>query len=847
MRLWKLIQLMNLRYLRRQWIRAIIALLGTVMGVTTFVFLPSLTTALSQSLELTVNDLSGKADIEVRAAEGGIEFATLDPILTAEGVKVAAPLAQTGGLMLGSSELLAFFGIDPVVDQQIRTYHLANGAFLSGTGEVLLGEPYAQEQHLKVGDSITLISAGGAKVLTIVGTLKTDEGVARLNGGDLLIMSLEDAFALRGGRKIDTISIIGSGDSAALADHLKTLVPATVRVERPADLLKGASEFQTFINMMLTVIGLIILGFGSLLIYNVINVSIAQRRAEIGMLRALGSTRSDIRWQFVLESGVLGVLGSCLGVPLGYLMVSLGSNLPLLPEWTTSSAVNTRAGVSVPLWVPIAAFISGTLVALVAGYVASHNAAKVDPVEAMSNVQADITPGRIRRWQVIVPIAIVAVILVVRALPRPLPLQAAAIWNVLMMGIIVGVIIAFNPYITSLGRVLPQWMYRVGGVTGRLAAENVTRRKRTTMISLMVTLGILLGGVVGESLFGYSDFVTNWNKSENIAQITVLGAGADPFNPTISIPNAIVEEIAMRSDVSAVIPERRLTLQIDGTSYLIRALDIDAYRANGGSFVINSGDKATMLDQLLDEAHPTVLVSSNMTSSIKGYMTGATLSLPTPMGTQSFTIAATTLGTIETDRITVVMDRALYLRLWKDTRVDRMQIVLKPDADVQQVRRDLLRKYAMSGIVAFDNAEVNAIFISRMASISNVASLLIVLISVILLGGLGSMMFVAVLDRRREIGMLRAVGMLRQQMNRTIVLEVVLMVVVGTVIAIPTIMLTAMAQEAILQQMIGIQLTTNWAHNGLVLLAILILCVGAALIPARQAGKMDVLEALRYE
>jgi putative ABC transport system permease protein len=193
------------------------------------------------------------------------------------------------------------------------------------------------------------------------------------------------------------------------------------------------------------------------------------------------------------------------------------------------------------------------------------------------------------------------------------------------------------------------------------------------------------------------------------------------------------------------------------------------------------------------------------------------------------------------------MNRPLYTQLWDDEQVDRLQIALQPEADIQAARRELLRDYAMQGIVTYDSSEVRAAFMKQMISISNVSKMMTVLCLVIMVGGLGSTIYVMVIDRRREIGMLRAVGMLRKQITQSIVLEAVILLVICAVVGIPTGMLVMSMQAAAMQNVMGIRFALS-TYDVTVSVAILALTsLIAAYFPARRAGQTNILEAMHYE
>jgi putative ABC transport system permease protein len=826
-------------------------MIGVIMGVSTFIFAPTLAVSIQQSSALTTVDLAGSAALEVRGESAGFSAGLLSQIKNAAGVELAAPLSNGGGLMLGQSELLIFFGIDPAIDQKIRTYQLAQGHFLSSTDEVMLGESYATEKRIKLGDSVTLLSIGGARTLKVVGTLSSANGIARLNHGDMVVMNLDDALALRGNKQIDAISILPTSgtDVSTLKTQLQKIVPAKVVVDAPAGRNQGDMTFNAFLDVMIGVISFMILGIGSLLIYNTITVSVAQRRSEIGVLRALGTSRSQIRNIFLLEAGILGFVASLLGVALGYVLVRVGGNLPVLPKFvSTNSTIQSTASLSVPLWLPPVAVIFGTVIPIIAAYFPSRAATMIDPVEAMVQIRAESGVLPIRWWRVVLALVLVVVLLILRFMPMSSIQMAVMVSNAGVFLSFAVMILILPPYMIALSGKLPGWMQRLFGMTGMIAAGNVTRRpKRTMSTAMLIMLGVGMGVLLSQSYFGYSDFQNDWNRSENIGELTVMGASRDPLNPELSVPANIVDSIKARTDIAATIAERDTSFKQGTAAFAVRAIDMTAFRAQDGRFLWDRGDELAAYQRLQDATHPALLVGASITAITNNYQLGHQVTLDTPSGPVAFDIVGTFLGGVSTDRVMIIMDRGLYSRLWQDDTVNRLTLKLKPGIDPQTVRRELLRDYAMSAVITLDNADMRAAFAQQITSIATVTQVLATLFALIIVSGFGSTLLVAVIDRRREIGMLRAVGMLRRQITQGIVLEAVLIVALTSVVAVPGAALMTLMQQIPMQQIMGIRFSLVGSEVVACLLFAVVVAVIAAYIPARQAGRTDVLEAMRYE
>jgi len=188
-----------------------------------------------------------------------------------------------------------------------------------------------------------------------------------------------------------------------------------------------------------------------------------------------------------------------------------------------------------------------------------------------------------------------------------------------------------------------------------------------------------------------------------------------------------------------------------------------------------------------------------------------------------------------------VIDRPLYLKLWGDGRVDRMRLALAPGADPAAVRRDLLRSFAEAGILAVDHSALRAAAKSPGFAFGAMAYGLLPFMML----GIANTLFIAVLDRRREIGLLRALGVLRGQIAASIVLEVLIVIGISCLVGIPA--AYYMVDVMLYGRIVGVPIRPDTA--GLVIVAAGTLMAGilAAYLPARQAARLDVLDALHYE
>ncbi len=848
--------LTSLRHSARHKLRTLLTLLGIVAGVATFIFAPTLAASIARSVQEAGEDLAGRADLEIRGPTEGFHPRALSIARTVPGVAVAAPLVQAVGVLPDRSEPLAVIGIDPKIDQAIRGYNLAQGRFLNRSGEVLLAQSYAGERGLHLNQRITVIAPTGSFDFKIVGLL-AGSGVARLNNGDVLVMPYKDAQTLRGNINLATIALTlqPAQDPNIVMAQLRAALPASLSIDIAQAKRGAVNDIQIVLNFVMGFTSFMILSVGSTLVYNTMAVAVAQRRSEIGVLRALGVTQRRVRQMFVIEAGFFGLVGSLVGILCGYALVqSAGQSLNLSVMF--KALPHGKITAEVPAWLPFVTLLAGVGLPMLAGYLPARSAACVDPIEALSNTRSEVVFARFSRRRSALGLALLLLSVIElgvyqaldqRQIPLAVMLPLIISAELIMLP---GVILLLPDLIIALGRILPRLLQRGWGVTGLLAAENMTKRPKRMTATATVLLVCAWTAVVTSAMnFGYRAFTDEWNASANLWDLTVSGAGSSPFKPQISLPAPLSEKIARRADVAAVVAERITTAESPTGDFDLRALDVATFRAQGGRFIWDKGDEETAYLRLSDASHPAILVSG-FAAVTRHLAPGDMVTLRTPRGPQRFEVAGTVLDTIEpvqAGESSIIMDRQVYRRLWQDDRIDRLSLKLKPDQDTAATRRDLQHDYAGSGLVVVSPAEITAAFTTAIDNMVVVSQILSLLLLGTLIVGIANTFVIDVLDRRREMGLLRALGMFGRQVALSLVLEVIVLVSLISLLAVPMGMYTNYGNTLLMSRMFAIRFTLA-PHEVLISLGlVLIAALLAAYLPARHAAKVDVLEALHYE
>lgn len=841
-----LILWLSLRHLSGNRVRTLLTLLGVVVGVTIFVAGVSLSSSTNESVAVSIDTLTGRADLEVRGPAQGFSRRWLTRMRADPNVVVAAPLVNAQGILQGvDREALLIFGIDPVADPYIRSYTLEAGRFLrKKSGEVLLSAAYMHEHGYRFGQVLTFVGAEGPQSFTVVGAL-AGEGPARLKNGAVAVMTLDDAARLRGSEMLDSIALklVDGQSQDAMIDLLSARLPNILTVDTPQSRGAQVELLLAMISTNMVMSSLTVIGLGSTLVFNTMAVTVTRRRMEIGILRALGVSRERIRNLFLIESACIGVLGTIPGLLIGLALTASLSVAAIIPP--PDGVPMSRIVMVTPPWVLVAATISGIGIPMLAGYLPSRAAARIEPVEALSPMRAETGAMQLnRRTTLLGAVLLFGSLAMLPVLdPKNIAMITLLAWTPLMAA---GMLL--TPVLIGLGGLLLPIMQRRFGLEGMLAAEHLTRRPRrvsATAVVLMVSLA--MGVYITGFTRGFMGFVDDWNANENAWDLTVsaVGDGGSTFAVGSGLPESLPNRVETRAAIQTIAGERRTSVTLQGIAYNLRAIELAEF-TRYARFVWGRGDEQQAYARVQDRRRPAMLVS-NFVAFVSGVEVGDTVMIETPRGLVAFEIAGVIIDSSSLGQGVLVMDRRVYADLWRDPQVDRLLIKLKPGGDVHAERREIERRYSTTPLAISSAADLSAALRANLEPPMATMHIFIYLIMVTAVLGIANAMVISVLERRREIATLRAIGLRRERVVRSILLEVALLVTIASAIAVPLGIYMNYAIVSAFHDFVGLRLRLDPPGMILTLILSFLTALLAAFLPALQAGRVNVLEALRDE
>jgi putative ABC transport system permease protein len=710
-----------------------------------------------------------------------------------------------------------------------------------GPTETSIDKAAAESAGLELGEEIELIGQGSARKFRLVGF--TQLGSASFGGASIAKVTLPVAQALthKLGR-FDQISVAAAkGVSPALLKRrIKAEMPAGVKVETGTESADRSSEEirenLSFLPTFLLVFGFIAVFVGSFLIFNTFSITVAQRVTEFGMLRTLGASRRQILSSVLVEAVAIGLLGAVVGIGGGFLIAlalnalfeAIGIDLP-----TTSLVMESRT--------VVVSLLIGVVVTFVSSLIPALRSTRVPPIAALSA----FTPAPDRRRRLLyavlsILLGAVGLAMVLIGLLGNADAGAAA---GLMGGGAVVIVIAvsiFSPRLVPPLATVAGWpLERLRRLTGRLARENAQRNpSRTAVTAAALMIGLALVTFVTVFSAGLKSSVAQV-VDENFAGGLVI-QNSDGFSP---IPNgtAAAARRVPGVGVVATIRSAKADLVGSGAGAQLSAPTPDIEKTVKVEW--KQGGPAT-LRRLTDGQ----AILSDSFASEHGLEVGDRFRLLSQTRRRpSFEVAgefSSKLGVFGS----VLITQAALAREFAQTQDTTDFVEPVPGADPARVQA-LLTKVVEAGFPIAEVLNQQELKESREKQVDTLVNLVFALLAmavIISLFGIANTLALSIHERRRELGMLRAIGMSRRQVRTMIRYEAVITALIGAILGM---VLGVIFAALIAQPLKDEGFTLSYPIGSLVVLLILAALAGvlAAIPPSRRASRLDVLESLQYE
>jgi putative ABC transport system permease protein len=873
-----LIRLITMRHLLLEPLRSFLMITGIALGVSVFVGVRSLVETTMVGFEAVFSAASQGSDLVAEGSHGGLSEAFLKQIQAAKGVDAAAPIlvnyARPSGLDKGpksshtentqlSSRRYLVLGLDLLSPATQKVYGFGQSkagkdknsvkidnpsALALNPQSIIVSESFSQREKLKSGQYLSFFTSAGQRKFLIVGTYKGDKVSAGL-GGDVMIMNLRSAqimFSRKGKLDRIAISVKDKTKKDQIRKELQANLGQGIKVSVPGQSNQRTAKMLGSMQVGLTMASLLALLIGQFLIYNTMTTAIIRRRPEIGILRAVGATKRQLAILWFSEAIAYGLFGGLLGIALGLgvAQLSLGFYSENISNLYEAVDLRTIHFSSLTL---ILGLISGPFATVLAATLPVREALDIAPVEAARKDLPAKNPGRLVQRLAFLGLSILGLTLLVNFNISGAGLFLGAF---LQLGLTLG--FAFCApwgivWVTTLAR---PFMGRLFGPSGFLAGDNILKsplRAGITVAALMVAVGGVLS--IAALVFSLKTTIDTW--LDNVLTGDYYISASSPLggqNGTL-IERAFQKELLKYPEVDLAVPMRFTFEEVDDNPALFIVLPGDDFGRRSKIPVV-AGNLESARKEVVEGRG--IYVSRNF-ARIRKKSLGDTITVTTALGKRSFKIVLICID-YSSEHGTLFFDRAIYDTEYKDTRVNTFNVYLKKGVAPKrktQIAEDIRSQHgAKYDLFVLENSAFRGSIIKTVEDSFRITyAMELVAICIALLGVINTL-FAAVLERTREIGVLRALGAARRHIRMAVVAEAFLLgamaggfgVTCGYVLGY--VMVTTITAGAF-----GwlIPFSWPWLGSAIAAVATAFLSAGAGLIPAERAATVDIVEALAYE
>ena len=828
------------RYLAGRKLRTALTTLAIIFGVLLIFGMNTMLPTMLAALQANVQGAEGQVDFSITNLSGeSFPAGTVERLQDVDGLRaLSVSLTRTVNLPPNFVDgdpahpdtviAVNLVGVVPEQARSVRAYPVLSGRYLqdSDTASTVISQTLADALAVEVGDTFRLPAASGLTELTVAGILPADIRA----GNEQVLVTLPQAQLMTGEAgqvNLIDVNVEAFSDQARRAEIQANIETALGENYRVGTLLAGDEMFAVMemAQIGLNLFGTLALFMGGFIIFNTFRTVVTERRRDIGLLRALGATRRTVIGTILVESLLQGLLGSVIGILLGYLMAVGALKVAQAP---LSQFINLRLGTPVisPALVGISVLV-GVGVTVLAGLLPAWKASHITPLEAL---RPSLAEGEFTRGAGVGFFAGAAIIV----------LTAGAILSGQAALIVPGGIL----FLVGLVLIAPASVRPFAILIGDLAQNNLARqstRVAVTASASMLGLAVIVaaGGLVS-SLLGTSFDMLRYSLGSDYLFIPPsigLWGGNLGANP------GFAEDLRQVDGVETVSTLRFAATNTDGVAVSLLGIQPEAFKSVSG-LDFKDGNASAYRDIASGRA---LIVNSAFTLAT-GTKIGDTVELLNADGRVPYRIAAVGNDLLNFKLTTAYISQANMQADFGEGEDVFLQLDLEPGADrgaadghIKALAYDYPQFKVVSGADYFASLKSQAD-----AAFSAIYLVFAVLAFPSLIAMLNTLT-IGVLERTREIGMIRAVGGTRKQVRNMVVVEALLLAAIGTSFGI----LGGLYLGYVF--VIGIKVIFPLGYFfplGGILAAVAIgLLFGAlaAVIPARQAARMDVVAALRYE
>ena len=869
-----------LRPILREKTRTALTILGIAVGVAVVVAIQLTNQSALRAFRESVDAIAGRANYMIVPEAGaldervllslqplwakGVRFA---PVIDVEGAlvipRVSAGPGREGGsadaptrpgpsLTLGmTSQPIRILAVDLMSDLHFREYRYAKIVVGKETptlstylelfqpDSIILPAPFARERGLDLGSPVTLSVNGQRRTLTLRGILEA-RGPATAFNGAIAICDISVAQRNFGfGGKLSRVDLMIPDD--ALLKEIR--VPPGARIERPSRRNERVEKMLLAFRVNLFALAGVALLVGMFLVYNTVLISILRRRKDVGVLKTLGTAPRQIFLAFLGEGLVFGLAGSLLGVVLGYALAVailgfVGKTINTLYVKTAPQAIDLTPGVI------LLGLAVGVVLSVASSLQPALEASRVRPTAMIrAGLQQRITNSRTLAAAAVLSFALAALI------SRLPPVGGIAVAGyVAVLFVVAGFSLLAPAIVRNTSRLLSPLLQRAFGIVGRLAAVSLPASLRRTSIA-GAALSIATGMMVAVALMvgSFRETVRIWVDQTVQSDLWLRPSKGLSNAPTTLFPPEIASDLRRMTFIDAFDRIRVRDVLYGESVVMLTAGEFDVAARSANMKMVSPRDAT---EALRDAARTRGVFVSETFSTKFGKRVGDVVDIPTPRGALRLPIRGI-YRDYSNDRGVIVIDRKVYTEAFDDQTINTIVVYLKPGVTLDHARRELERALgARYNAFVVTNAEIRTQVMTIFDQTFLITYALLGVAIIVAVMGIVNTLSALILERTRELALLRVGGLSAGELRTMLVLESTILGVASTV----TGLVMGYALSWILINVINKQ-SFGWTidfHTPAALIAAslgvtLLASALAGLAPARLANRIHIASAIKSE
>lgn len=834
MKIAPLIRRLVLRPLRADPARTALTLLSIALGVAVVVAIELAGDAAAGSFESSMKTLTGRVDYEI-TANGGIDETALGKLAGLPLNARFSPVIEQP-VVIPDHGSTVLFGLDFISNV---TASADPGPDVDPNEAVVISDDLASRLRAAKGDHLVLRGRDASRVFTVRSIVTGQNTIwAAIDIG-----AAQRLLNMPG--KLDRIEVVlGPGESPDDVSRIvRSSIPESWEISAPGARSEENQRMLGAFRWNLRILSYISLLVGAFLIYNTISVSVVRRRTEIGILRAVGVSSSGVLAIFLGEAAMFGLVGSAIGLGLGRLLA--GGIVGMLSDTVNALFVTSTPGaLAITPSAALSGLFGGMLVSIAAALIPAREAAGTAPAEAMRRAATEHRTRIHSRRDLAISAACALIAMVLCRLGpingKPVAGYMATLFAVSAMalatpGVVLGIIAALRGV---LKRILgPEGLVAGRSLTAALSRTSVVVAALATAIAMMVAVAVMVGS--------FRDTVQVWLDNQLRADLYLRAQGPSTAGVYPPLASEVPDLVATVPGVVQVDILHALEIRYNGRRTMFGGAKTDILRSQR-TFRFLAGDSDSILRSL--PANDRAIVTEAFAEK-NGVREGDTLKLRLGDRTASLVIAGINYD-YSSDRGVILVDRSTLLRYLPNQPPTNVAVYLKPGADADSVRREIESRLAPYPVMLAPNRVLRdgavKVF-DRTFAITWALEAVAIFVAVL---GAANSLLALVLDRRREIGVLRSLGAATGQLKRMILAEAGLLGLLAALLGLAL----GMSLSLVLIYVINKQ-SFGWTiqfHPPLALLAGAILLVEACTIlagiwPARFAARLQPAEVIHEE